>query len=93
MALGVLIGWQVLILVSVVVAALVLWRRGSAGIAASVAAIGGAALSYGFVSAAIGLAEDEWTATSTGFLIAMGIGVLGLACFCVGLLGLRRNGR
>ena len=92
MALGVLIGWQVLMLGSVVVAVLVAWQRRMAGIGRGVAAVVGGVLCYGFVSATVGLAEGTWSASSVGFIVSMGIGVLGLASFGFGLLGLRRTG-
>jgi hypothetical protein len=77
---------------SVILAGFALWRRGLAGIVWGVTGILGALLSYGLVSAVGGLYEKAWSVSSPGFLGAIGIGILGLACFVIGCLGTRRSG-
>lgn len=91
MALVVLIGWQALVLASIVLTSVVIWRRRAAGIPWGVALVAGAILSFGFVSAAAGLGEGTWSVSSAGFLMAVGIGGLGLMSFVGGSLGLRKR--
>ena len=92
MPLFTLLVWQALIVASVIVAGFALWRKGLAGIAWGATAVLGALLSYGFVSAVVGMYEDtDWSVSSPGFLGAIAIGTLGLACFVIGCLGTRRG--
>ena len=92
MALFILLAWQALMVASVIVAGFALWRKGLPGIAWGATAILGALLSYGFVSAVVGLYETAWSVSSPGFLGAITIGILGLACFVIGGLGARHIG-
>ncbi len=61
------------------------------GFTRAVLAILGALLSFGFVPAVVMYKDKNWIASSPGFLGAVAIGTLGLACFVIGCLGLRRK--
>ena len=87
MALAVLIAWQLLIALTVVFAVVVLMRRGKAGVRFAATVIPGAVLCYGFVSAAAGLGEGVWSASSMGFLVALAIGAAGLGLVAFGICG------
>jgi hypothetical protein len=89
MALAVGILWQVLIVVAIVLAALLLWRRRLAGLGHAALVLTGSLLCWGFVSAAVGLAENFWSVSSAGFLAATAVGVVGAGLFVLGALGLR----
>jgi hypothetical protein len=91
MALFVLVGWQLLMLASIVAAALGIWRKGVLAIGSSIALVAGATLSYGLVSAATGLGEGAWSFASPGFLAASAVGILGLVSVTIGSLALWRG--
>ena len=86
------LAWLALMVASVIVAGFALWRKGLPGIAWGATAILGALLSFGFVSAVVGMYEvTVWSVSSPHFLGSIAIGTLGLTCFVIGCLGTRRR--
>jgi len=65
--------------------------RGATSLKWSVLTILGAVLCYGFISAGIGVSEGVWAFTSTGFLVAVTIGIVGVALTIFGIRGLIRT--
>jgi len=90
MALAVGILWLAQVGVALALAAWLLWLRGRVGLYSAVLIVAGSLLCFGFYSAVVGLAENTWTRSSPGFLIAVAVGTLGEGIFVTGLLGLRR---
>ena len=92
-SLFVYLAWFGLLIASIVVAILIISKRGAAGVGWASCTILGALLSWAWPSAVIGLYEIDDYASSAGFMISLAIGVVGIAMFGIGCLDLRRRKR
>jgi len=91
MALAVGIWWLAHVIFAFALAGWLLWRRGPCGVVPAALLVAGSLLGFGLFSAAVGLAEETWSTSSAGFLIAVAVGIVGEGLFATGLLGLRRT--
>ncbi len=85
--------WIVVVALSCAVAGFGLWRHRAGGILAAVLALLGAGLMYGFVAASVGLDEGAWGLGSTGFWVAVLIGLFGLVLCSAGWRAALRRAR
>ncbi|MCA9248434.1 MAG: hypothetical protein KDA42_15010 [Planctomycetales bacterium] len=79
MGIVVMFGWLLLALVGLAAFLSLALRGGVAGAVRGLPAVVGALLSYGFVSAAMGVMEGVWTPEWGGFWVALAVGACGLA--------------
>ena len=87
----ILLVW-ILLLSSAVLAAIVMAIvRGATSLRWGVLTILGTVLYYGFISAGLGVSEGVLTFTSTVFLIAVTIGIAGVALSIIGIRGFFRT--
>ena len=86
--------WFVAVAAAFVVAGGLVVKQGGRGVVWGLVTVVGALLMFAFVSAVTGLYEIPNSLTHTGFLISVGVGVLGAGLFGAGCLKLRgRNAR
>ena len=93
LGLYVCLAWFTLVLASLAIAGLHLARRRFEGVAASLAAVMGALLCFGFVSAYIGVCERSGYAGSRPFMVSVALGIAGLVLFALSCLQLRGSSR
>ena len=86
----ILIVWYLLVISAVIAAIVVAVIRGASSLKWSGQIMLGTLLYYGFISAALGVSEGVWTATSPGLLVALAIGSAGMALTVTGIRGLVR---
>jgi hypothetical protein len=72
--------WFIGLLVCMGLAVMLMVRRGAAGLPRAMLLTFGGLLTVAFISALIGVMENVYTVTSTGFLISIAIGIAGFAC-------------
>ena len=82
--------WCALLVAALVVAGLLMARRGLAGAGWGAVTLLGGFLTWAFVSAVIGLLELTAYHTRPAFSISLGIGTLGVVLFGLGCCRLRR---
>ena len=85
--------WFLLVIASIITGIVMAVARGAASLKWSVQIVLGALLYYGFISAALGVSEGVWTVTSPGLLVALAIGIAGMALTVTGIRGLVRTKR
>lgn len=76
---------------SIILAGCLVWRKGVSGIGWGIVAVAGGLLSFGLLSAAVGLDERAWSISSPGCLLALAVGVLGLVGSGIACLGFRSS--
>lgn len=86
----ILVVWFLLVIASIITAIVMAVARGATSLKWSVQVMLGTLLYYGFISAALGVSEGVWTATSPGLLVALAIGSAGMALTVTGIRGLVR---
>jgi hypothetical protein len=82
--------WCALLVAALVVAGLLMARRGLAGAGWGAVTLLGGLLTWAFVSAVIGLQELTAYCTRPAFFISLGVGTLGVFLFGLGCCRLRR---
>ena len=85
------LAWFVVLLVALAVAGIHWVRRQSQGLGSSLAAILGAVLSWGLVSATIGVCEMKDYAGTTAFAVSLLIGFAGLILLAWSCTRLKKN--
>jgi len=83
--------WCAVMLASLAVAALHVWRRRSRGVGPALTAVVGALLSWWLVSAYIGACEIDRYAASAAFPASLIVGLAGLALVARSCMGLRKH--
>ena len=73
--------WAVNLVCSIVLAGLHLAHRKAAGVNSGMIGVFGALLTWGYVSACLGVLEQSNYLFSTSFLPAIGVGIIGSVCF------------
>ena len=87
----ILLVWILLVSSSIITAIVMAMVRGVTSLKWSALTMLGTALCYGFISAGLGVSEGVWTVTSPGLLVALAIGIAGVALTTIGMLGLVRT--
>ena len=80
----ILLVWIILFAFAVVAGIVMAIVRGATSLKWSFLTILGTVLLYGFMTAAVGIGEGEWTFSSPGFLVTMTIGFAGVALMFIG---------
>lgn len=87
----ILIVWILLFAFAVVAGIVLAIIRGPTSLKWTVLQILGTVLLYGFFTVAVRIGEGEWTFSSPGFLVAMTIGLAGVALMFIEIRGLFRS--
>lgn len=83
------LAWIVVILSALIIALVLVVRRGLGGVGHAAIVLLGALLMWAFLSAGIGIMDIDNYATSTSFIISIFIGIMGLCFIYLGARGLR----
>ena len=87
----ILLVWFLLVISSAISTIVMAVVRGATSLKWSVQIMLGTLLYCGFISAALGVSEGVWSATSPGLLVALAIGIAGMALTVTGIRGLVRT--